>query len=89
MIFKTKEPPQEDYSRFVREGLTTWTEETPVNVRYPFARMSKLFGLSYIYWLEIQYRCLMDSSRANDPQAFDEICRWNGGVPASFFSRFK
>jgi hypothetical protein len=79
----TKEPSTTDYQRFVRDGLGTWTDENPSNVVHDFQKMTKLFGLPYILWLEIQYRILQDGYGN-----MDELCRWNGNVPSSFFKKF-
>lgn len=45
----SKEPSNEEWSRFLREGLNNWTEENPRNVKFDFTKMTKLFGLSYIF----------------------------------------
>lgn len=44
--------------------------------------MSKSFGLSYIYWLELQY------SMVNEGFGLTELCEWNGNVPLKFFDKF-
>lgn len=85
---KTKEPKSEDWARFVREGLKTWTDESPSNVAYVFTKMTKLFGLCYIYWLELQYlSCVIESY--DQGAALDEVCQFNGDVPKAFFDKFK
>lgn len=87
MFFKTKEPNQNDWQRFVKEGLANNWDDNQSNVCYDFTKMSKMFGLSYIYWLEIQYRCFVEGGYAES--SFEEMCKWNGNVPAKFFDKFK
>ncbi len=80
--FKTKPPNEKDWQRFVKEGLVNFDGKT--NVKYEFSKMCKIFGLSYIYYLEIQYKTI-------DIGGFDlqEFQDWNGNVPLKFIEKFK
>jgi len=80
--FKTKNPSNEDWNRFVKDGLT-WSDDQPTNVKYDFTKMCKLFGVSYLYWLEIQFKLV------DEKMSLKEVCDLNGNVPISFFERFK
>ena len=83
MVLKSKEPNNQEWSRFVKDGLVNWSESNFSNVKYDFPKMTKLFGLSYIYWLECQYR-MIDTGGFNR----EEMLKWNGNVPESFLKRF-
>src|SRR5579864_8449545 len=75
------------YDRFVEFGLLESTPENPSNVRYEFDKMLHIFGDSYIYWLEVQYR-LLDNYEGDRTKNFEEVCKVNGNVPKEFFARF-
>ena len=66
------------WARLVSEGLQ---EDGDSNVRLPFKKMSKKFGLAYIEYLQAAWKanagCLTE----------DEFCEINGGVPRGFFDK--
>lgn len=68
----------DNWNRFVREGLL-FDEET--NVKLPFKKMSKKFGLCYINYLKAAWA-------ANDGCLTEEsFCTINGGIPKGFFDK--
>lgn len=85
-IFKTKNPTNKDYSRFIKDGLINYDDNSKSNVKYDFKKMSKIFGLSYIFWLEIQYFLDLNDGLGI---TFREMCEINGNVPVEFFNKFK
>jgi hypothetical protein len=82
---QTKVPSAKDWHRFLHEGMTNWTESNESNVKYDFSKMTKLFGLSYIYYLECEYLMY----KVGGGFTFEELCLWNGRVPERFFLKFK
>lgn len=81
MTIKSKLPSEEDWARFVKDGLSM-NQDT--NVRYDFNKMTKLFGISYIYWLNAQFIMHRYNSLS-----LEELSMVEGGVPMRFWDRFR
>ncbi len=75
-----------DYNRFVKEGLKTWSEESPSNVKHDFKKMARMFGYSYIYWLKLQLKMAKDGTGGF---TVDEMMAWNGNVPKEFIQKLE
>jgi hypothetical protein len=73
-----KEPFQKDWVRFVKEGLCY---DGITNVSGDFSKLSKKFGLSYMYYLEIAFK-------SKDELTNEEFCQLNGSVPLRFLDKF-
>lgn len=76
---KTKEPSLLDWNRLVTEGLVF---DKDSNTKEDFGKMSKKFGLAYIYYIEGAYSI-------KDELTDEEFCRLNGNVPMKFMEKFK
>ena len=83
--FKTKEPSRADYQRFLDSGLQKTFTGKEMSVRYDFADMMRIFGNSYVFWLEMQFAVWRDP---DNRQSFLQLCRDNGNVPPKFFDKF-
>ncbi len=83
--FITPAPDKDQYDRFLKYGIKDWTNEDPTCVKYDFKDMMRLFGRSYIYFLEIQHKIWLDPDSKHN---YIELCKWHGNVPAKFFDRF-
>lgn len=81
---KTQEPTDKDWKRFVTQGLQEWNDINKTNVIYDFKKMCKQYGLSYLYWLELQYRMYKEHQHIT----MQELIEWNGNPPIDFFNRF-
>ena len=68
----------DNWNRFVRVGLVIGED---VNVKLPFKKMSKKFGLCYINYVKAAWEanegCLTE----------EEFCSINGNVPKGFFDK--
>ena len=80
--FKTKEPDKKQYDRFLKYGLNFGDNYL---VKYDFKTMMQLFGNSYVYWLELQYKLWIDDANT---LTFPDLCEFNGKVPPKFFDQF-
>jgi hypothetical protein len=69
------------WNRFVREGMPEDFEDINSNVKYDFTKMSKMFGIYYLAYLEAAYY-------AKDSLTIEEFCKYNGNVPIDFLKRF-
>ena len=66
------------WNRFVKEGLIDGEES---NVSHPFRKLSKLYGLAYIDYLQAAWAANADSLTVA------EFCAVNGEIPAGFFAK--
>lgn len=78
---KTIPPCAEDWNRLAAEGIEVI--DLGYQTTHPFPKMCKLFGKSYLYWLEIQYRMIKKGFLD-----LEEIEKWNPGLPKNFLDRF-
>lgn len=78
-MFKTKEPSLQDWNRLVKEGFSF---DGNSNTKEEFGKMSKKFGLAFIFYVEAAYSI-------KDEMTDEEFCKLNGNVPAKFLEKFK
>lgn len=68
----------DNWSRFVHDGLVLGENS---NVKFPFGKMCKKFGLCFINYTKAAWEanagCLTE----------EEFCAINGGIPKGFFDK--
>lgn len=74
-----REPSVGDWNRLINEGLNFRGD---VNTLFNFSKMSKKFGLSYLYYLECAYL-------AKDEVSEEEFCKLNGEIPIGFLNKIR